>query len=58
MSDMASQITGVSTVYSTVCSGADKKTSKLRATGLWEGNSPMTGEFPAPMASNAENVFS
>ena len=33
-----------------------KKTSKLRVTGLWAGNSPGTGEFPAPMASNAENV--
>ena len=38
-----------------------KKTSKLRATGLCEGNSPKTGEFPAvpgefpaQMASNAE----
>ena len=33
-----------------------KKTSKLRVTGLCEGNSPGTGEFPAQMASNAENV--
>ena len=33
-----------------------KKTSKLRATGLCEGNSPGTGEFPAQMASNAETV--
>ena len=33
-----------------------KKTSKLRATGLCAGNSPGTGEFPAQMASNAENV--
>ena len=32
-----------------------KKTSKLRVTGLFEGNSPGTGEFPAQMASNAEN---
>ena len=34
-----------------------KKTSKLCVTGLCEGNSPVTGEFPAQMASNAENVF-
>ena len=34
-----------------------KKTSKLRVTGLCEGNSPVTGEFPAQRASNAENVF-
>ena len=33
-----------------------KKTSKLRVTGLWEGNSPVSGEFPAQQASNAENV--
>ena len=33
-----------------------KKTSKLRVTGLCEENSPVTGEFPAPRASNAENV--
>ena len=32
------------------------KTSKLRVTGLCEGNSPVTGEFPAQRASNAENV--
>ena len=31
-----------------------KKTSKLRVTGFCAGNSP--GEFPAQMASNAENV--
>ena len=33
-----------------------KKTSKLRVTGLCVGNSPGTGEFPAQMASYAENV--
>ena len=33
-----------------------KKTSKLRVTGLCAGNSPVTGEFPAQRASNAENV--
>ena len=33
-----------------------KKTSKLRVTGLCAGNSPVTGEFPAQMASNAENI--
>ena len=33
-----------------------KKTSKVRVTGLCAGNSPVTGEFPAQMASNAENV--
>ena len=33
-----------------------KKTSKLRVTGHCAGNSPGTGEFPAQMASYAENV--
>ena len=33
-----------------------KKTSKLRVTGLCVGNSPVTGEFPAQRASNAENA--
>ena len=33
-----------------------QKTSKLRVTDLCEGNSPVTGEFPAQMASNAKNV--
>ena len=33
-----------------------KKTSKLCVTGLCARNSPGTGEFPAQMASNAENV--
>ena len=33
-----------------------KKTSKLRVTGLYAGNPPGTGEFPAQRVSNAENV--
>ena len=33
-----------------------KKISKLRVTGLCAWNSPGTGEFPAQMASYAENV--
>ena len=31
-----------------------KKISKLRVTGLCAGNSPVTGRFPAQMASNAK----
>ena len=50
MSGMTSQITSPTTGYST------KKTSKLCATGLCEGNSPVTGEFPAQRASNAEKA--
>ena len=58
MSAMASQITSLTIVYSTVYSGTDQRerTSKLRVTGLCAGNSPGTGEFPAQMASDAENV--
>ena len=57
MSPTASQITGLAIDYSIVYSGnRSKKTSKLCSTGLCAGNSPETGEFPAQMASNAENV--
>ena len=56
MGVLASQVTSLTIVYSTVHSGADQKTPKLRVTGLCAGNSPVTGEFPAQMASNAENV--
>ena len=55
---MASQITSLTIVYSTVHSGAhQRKYKKLRVTGLCAVNSPMTNEFPAQRASNAENVF-
>ena len=33
-----------------------KTASKLRVTGLCDGNSPVTDEFPAQRASDAENV--
>ena len=53
MSLMASQITGISIVCSIVgC--RPKKTLKLRLAGLCAGNSPVTGEFFAQKASNAE----
>ena len=54
---IASQITSLMTVYSTVYSRRRSiKTSKLRVTGLCAANSPVTGEFLAQRASNAENV--
>ena len=57
MSLMASQITSLTIVSSTVYSRADKKkTSQLCVTGLCVGNSPVTGEFPAQRACYAENV--
>ena len=33
-----------------------KKTSKFHVNGLCVGDSPVTGEFPVQMASNAETV--
>ena len=56
MGVMTSQITSLTIFYSTVYSGAEKKPSKLRVTGLCAGNSPVTGDFPEQMASNAEDV--
>ena len=55
MGAMASQITSPTIVFSIVHSGANqRKKSKLCVTGLCVGNSPVTGDFPAQMASNAE----
>ena len=56
MNAMASQITNVTIAYSwnRLFRRRSKKTSKVRITGLCEGNSPVTGEFPAQRASNAE----
>ena len=57
MGAIGAQSTSVSIVYLTICSGANqRKTSKLRVTGLCGGNSPVTGEFPAQRASDGENV--
>ena len=53
---IASQITSLTIVYSPVYSDADKKKSKLRVNGHCAGNSPVTGEFPAQIACNTENV--
>ena len=58
MSTMASQISSLTIVYSTVYSGADKKKT-IKAPRHWPfcaWNSQVTGEFPAQMASNAKNV--
>ena len=57
MTTMASPINSLIIVCSTIYSSTDKnKTSKLHVTGLSEGNSPVTGEFPTQRASNSENV--
>ena len=58
MSAVASQITRLPIVYSSVYSKRrSTKISKRRVTGLCEGDSTITGKFPAQMASNAKNVF-
>ena len=55
MSTMASQIISLTSVYSSVYSRRkSKKTTKLHLTGLYAGNSPVTGEFPFQRASNTE----
>ena len=58
MGTMASQITFQphDCLFNRLFGRRSKKTSKFRVTGLCAGNSPVTGEFPAQMASNAENV--
>ena len=56
MSEMASQTTGVSIIYSSLLRRRSKKTSELRFIGLCEGNSPVTGEFPAQRSINVENA--
>ena len=57
MGAMASQITSLTIVYSTVHSGPDERKHQSSALlAICAGNSPVTGEFPAQMASNAENV--
>ena len=56
MGAMASQITSFTIVYKRLFRRISKKTSKLRVTSLCEWNFPVTGEFPAQRASNAENV--
>ena len=57
MDPMVSQIISLTIVSAAVyLRRRSKKTSKLIVTGLCVGNSPVTGEFPAQRASNAEKV--
>ena len=48
MSALASQITSLTIVYSTVYSDADQR--------KYQSSASLAFEFPAQMASNAENV--
>ena len=52
MGAMASQMTNLTIVYSTVYSGADQRKHQSSSSLAF-----VTGEFPAQMASNAENIF-
>ena len=56
MSVMASQISGISTVCSTVFRRIPKKASKLRVTGLFARKTPVTERFSSQRLSNAESV--
>ena len=52
MDAIASQITSLMIVYS----DADQRKHQSSVSLVFAGNLPGTGEFPAQMASNAENV--
>ena len=54
VSAMTYQITGVSIVCPSIGSDADKKTLKLRVTGLCEGNPPVTSGIPSQRVSNTK----
>ena len=57
MSAMASEITSLMIVYSTVYSGSDKRKHQSSASVAFVGgNSPATGKFFAQRASYVENV--
>ena len=56
MTTMASQITSLTVVYSTVYSDADKKNIKAPRHWPLGGEFTGTGEFPAQRASYTENV--
>ena len=58
MGTMASQITGVSIVYSTVCEDADQRKHQSSVSlALVRGiHRLVTGEFPAQRASNAQHI--
>ena len=57
MGAMASQITILTNVNSTIYSGTDQRKHQISASlAFCAGNYRGTGEFPAQLASNAENV--
>ena len=54
--DGVSNNQGLDSLLNRLFKRRSNKTTKLRVTGLCEGNSPVTGEVPSQRASNAENV--
>ena len=56
MGAIAFQITSLTIVYSTVYSDADQRKHQSSVSLAFVRDSPGTGEFPAQMAINAENV--
>ena len=56
MGVIASQITSLTIVYSVVYSGADQRKQQSSASLAFVRGFTVTGEFPAQMAGNAENV--
>ena len=57
MGAISSQITSLTIVFSAIYLDTDHKENiKARRHWLCAGNSPEAGEFPAQIASNAENV--
>ena len=56
MTTLASQITSLTIVYSIVYSGVDQRKHQSSASLAFVREFTGTGEFPAQMASNAENV--
>ena len=56
MGAIASQITSLTTVYSTIYSGADQRKHQSSSSLAFDGKSQVTGEFPAQMAGILETV--
>ena len=57
MGAMASQITSLTIVYSTIYSGVDQSKHQNTASLAFVWRIHGAGEFPAQVASNAENVY-
>ena len=56
MDMIAYQITSLTIVYLTIYSSVDQRKHQSSASLAFAGKSPVTGEFPAKMASYVENV--